>query len=56
MSSNALTVVEPVESTKKFKFHTEKDPEKIEITIPEVNDRRIRFDSILGKTFDSFRL
>lgn len=37
MSSNALTVDQPVESTKKFKFHAEGDPEEIEITIPEVN-------------------
>lgn len=39
MSSNALTVDQPVESTKKFKFHTAGDQEEIEITIPEVNER-----------------
>lgn len=37
MSSNALTVDQPVESIKKFKFYTAGDKEEIEISIPEVS-------------------
>lgn len=37
MSSNALTVDQPVESIKKFKFYTARDKEEIEIAIPEVS-------------------
>lgn len=42
MSSNALTVDQPVESIKKFKFYTENSKDEIEISIPEVNGKKFQ--------------